>query len=400
VWVGALVLASILPACALSFPALSLLPSISGSSHASGQINIGITEGVATGHGLIGLPSPIITMLAILYGCTVLFFVLRFVRVSWMTLETCRRGQPMRHFGAFSARMQRFRDDIDSLGVQVMSSPAISGPAVLGFRRPILLLPSDFADDICEHDLHAALAHEFAHIRRHDFLKDLCYKLLCLPVSFHPVTWFLHAQVAVTREMVCDEIAAQTLEERTDYAKSLLRLATVILNRPQSTYLHAIGIFDANALERRVMNLTMKPIEIKGVRRAVCVGLCSLLASVACGSALALHIGVEATNPPGGTADQPQKSSTTPVHIIHRVAPVYPAEAKANKDTIDGACILAVSVNEDGVPTDISVAQSLRADYDKSAIDAVRQWRFSPAMKDGKPIAVETKVEISYSMTK
>jgi TonB family protein len=62
--------------------------------------------------------------------------------------------------------------------------------------------------------------------------------------------------------------------------------------------------------------------------------------------------------------------------------------------------VLAVSVNEDGVPTNVSVAQSLRADYDESAIDAVRQWRFSPAIKDGKPVAVETKVEISYSMTK
>jgi TonB family protein len=275
-------------------------------------------------------------------------------------------------------------------------SSSVSCPAVVEFEEPILLLPPNFVDDVGESDLYVALAHEFAHIRRHDFLKDVCYRLVSLPIAVHPVTWLLHSRIAVTREMVCDEIAAKAVDGRTDYAKSLLRLATAILNRPQSTSLHAIGIFDANALERRVMNLTTKPIEIKGVRWAISVALCTLLASVACASALALHIGVEAK--PSSAADQPRKTSNTPVHIVYKVQPVYPAEAKAKKDTVDGVCLLAVSVNEDGVATDVSVVKSLRADYDESAIDAVRQWRFSPATRDGKPVASETDIEISYSI--
>ena len=86
----------------------------------------------------------------------------------------------------------------------------------------------------------------------------------------------------------------------------------------------------------------------------------------------------------------------TPIHILYRKAPVYPAEAK--KNPVNGSVVLQATITEDGMPEDVHVVKSLRMDYDQSAMDAVRQWRFSPAKKDGAPIEVQTHISIHYEI--
>jgi TonB family protein len=56
-------------------------------------------------------------------------------------------------------------------------------------------------------------------------------------------------------------------------------------------------------------------------------------------------------------------------------------------------------VSSDGVPRDIAVSQTLTPDFDKAAIDAVKEWKFTPAIKDGKPIAVQIALEIEFNLT-
>lgn len=55
-----------------------------------------------------------------------------------------------------------------------------------------------------------------------------------------------------------------------------------------------------------------------------------------------------------------------------------------------------LTIQTDGVPKDVRVAKRVREDIDDSALDAVRQWRFRPAMRDGKPIEVRVTVEVSF----
>ena len=76
--------------------------------------------------------------------------------------------------------------------------------------------------------------------------------------------------------------------------------------------------------------------------------------------------------------------------------PIYPEDAKAHHDTLNGTSTLGLIVNEQGLPTEIHVAKSLRKDYDESALDAVRQCRWKPYLLNGDPIAVETTVNIIF----
>jgi TonB family protein len=88
---------------------------------------------------------------------------------------------------------------------------------------------------------------------------------------------------------------------------------------------------------------------------------------------------------------------TKPVPV-YKSNPVYTPEAKRAK--IQGTVVLRVTVEPDGTVGDVKVIRSLDKRLDQSAVDAVKTWKFKPATKAGKPIAVETSVEINYRLAK
>ncbi len=76
--------------------------------------------------------------------------------------------------------------------------------------------------------------------------------------------------------------------------------------------------------------------------------------------------------------------------------PDYTDEARKAKR--EGTCILGLIVDTAGNPRDIRVVRGLGYGLDAKAIDAVRQWRFEPAMKEGKPVNVQISVEVSFRL--
>jgi TonB family protein len=61
--------------------------------------------------------------------------------------------------------------------------------------------------------------------------------------------------------------------------------------------------------------------------------------------------------------------------------------------------VLWLIVGPDGTPRDIKVARALGMGLDQKAIEAVRNWKFEPALKDGKPVAVQINVEVIGGIT-
>ena len=83
---------------------------------------------------------------------------------------------------------------------------------------------------------------------------------------------------------------------------------------------------------------------------------------------------------------------------IHRAEPVYTEEARNAK--IEGAVLIQMVIDENGVPTEPKVVRSLDKGLDEKALEAVKQWRFKPGLREGKPASVTANIEINFRLPK
>ena len=406
VWVIAMMLEVFLPACRfrlvdLIHTVLGMLLGGSGAGH--GEVRVAIGAGVSSGAEMLRLSKGVLAAVALVYGCSVLYFAGRLGGGLWRTWLMERQADGAVLTAGAMQRWERWGRAFGCEHAEVAVSGMIPGPVTIGIRRGVMLVPPGFLENIMEEDLDVVMAHEFAHMVRRDFVKNLLYSLLSLPVAYHPLLWLTRLRVAESREMVCDAMAAEAVAGSESYARSLLRLASLLVKSEPDRTLHAIGIFDANSFERRVMRLSEGRAELGGVRRFATAAVCGVVGLATCASALALR--VEVSGPVATSTAQVAGSATLTVPALKMVAvykrpPVYPTEAKARKDTLNGPVVLAVTVNEDGVPTDVHVKKSLRADYDESALAAVKEWRWNPYLLNGNPVAVDTTVTVNYFLGK
>jgi TonB family protein len=81
---------------------------------------------------------------------------------------------------------------------------------------------------------------------------------------------------------------------------------------------------------------------------------------------------------------------------LHTPEPKYSKSARKQK--IEGVVTLSVIIGVDGKAHDVKVVKSLEPTLDANAIEAVKTWKFAPAMKDGHPVAVEMRLEVDFKL--
>jgi len=92
------------------------------------------------------------------------------------------------------------------------------------------------------------------------------------------------------------------------------------------------------------------------------------------------------------------KGCITPPSLTYSPKPEYPKNER--KARHQGMVKLRLVVGSDGDPRNIAVSQTLSPDLDQSAIEAVKQWKFKPAIKDGRPVAVSIAVEVEFHLNR
>jgi TonB family protein len=408
VWVTALLIAAALPACGVT--GISMPHGFGIGAAAAGSVQVAMGRATPIGGAGLHLAPWIRHGAAIVYLGLMLFFG---GRLAWGLAESerLRRGaERLVLTGEWQTAWERCCRVFGVREVEIAGTTRIAGPLTLGFRRRMLLVPSDFMETAEAADVEAALGHELAHIKRHDFLKNALYELISLPVSYHPVTRWLKAQIRQSRELVCDQMAAEFVTTREHYARSLLRLASMMLNQTQAVNIHAIGIFDANILERRVMNLMTKPRETRVLLRVGFAAVCVVVGVATCGSALALRLDVNEPPPPATAAPAPTAASAPmpkgPVRIAPGVAagskidgenPIYPPEAREEK--VSGTVVLHAVISKTGAVSELQVTSGPEL-LQASAMEAVRTWHYKPFLLNGKPVAVATTINVTYNLGK
>lgn len=108
--------------------------------------------------------------------------------------------------------------------VGVFESSRVSVPVMIGWLRPVVLMPPAALSGLSLAQVEAIFAHEFAHIRRHDYLVNLLQTAVETALFFHPAVWWLSRAIRRERELCCDDLAV-SVSDRLTYATALSALA-------------------------------------------------------------------------------------------------------------------------------------------------------------------------------
>ncbi|MDP1562167.1 MAG: M56 family metallopeptidase [Pirellulaceae bacterium] len=130
--------------------------------------------------------------------------------------------------------------------VQLLQSTLAQVPMLVGYFRPVILLPISLMTSIPATQLDAILTHELAHIQRHDFIVNLLQTLVETFFFYHPAVWWLSRQIRVEREHCCDDLVVKLLGNRIEYGRALVAIEQL---RGRGSVL-AIGAADGSLLSR------------------------------------------------------------------------------------------------------------------------------------------------------
>lgn len=180
---------------------------------------------------------------------------------GWVWVRRVRTRGVLPAEPAWNERAQRLARQLHiSRAIALFESTLVDVPTVVGWLKPVVLMPVSAIAGLAPHQLDAILAHELAHIRRHDYAVNLLQTLVETLLFYHPAVWWVSRRVRAERENCCDDLAVALCGDPIAYANALADLETLRSSVPsfgrlERTVLAATG----GSLVRRVRRLLGAP---------------------------------------------------------------------------------------------------------------------------------------------
>ena len=108
--------------------------------------------------------------------------------------------------------------------VRLLVSALVQVPTVVGWLRPVVLVPVGALGGLPAEHLEALLLHELAHIRRHDYLVNMLQSVAEALLFYHPAVWWVSGHIRAERELCCDDVAVSVTGDALTYARALAHL--------------------------------------------------------------------------------------------------------------------------------------------------------------------------------
>jgi bla regulator protein blaR1 len=256
---------------------------------------------------------------------------------------------------------------------------ALASPITAGWWRPVVLMPAALVARMPPELLEALLAHELAHVRRHDFLVNLLQNVVEILLFYHPAVWWLSRRIRHERELIADSIAAGLTGE-----PRRLALALSELEKMQFATQRLALAADGGDLAQRIRQLVVPP-QPRGNWKAV---LATLGLAVACLSGYA-NARVEASLPAARTS--------AVVDFKTCSKPLWPKKDLRAGHT--GTVTLKFAVSESGQVVDSAVVKSSgHPGLDMAARMGIAKCSFIPAKVRGKPVATWQQMQYVWTL--
>jgi beta-lactamase regulating signal transducer with metallopeptidase domain len=187
----------------------------------------------------------------------VMIFSIRLAGGIW----TVRRYKTRKVSAVENCWQEKFDELCESLQirqkVKFLKSQMVEIPMVIGWLKPVVLVPASAFLQISPKELETILIHELIHIKRRDYLVNFVQSLVEILFFFHPGVWWMSAQIRSEREFAVDELVTQTFEtKRFIYAKALANLEESRATAP----ILAMGADGGNLMKRieKILNGSRK----------------------------------------------------------------------------------------------------------------------------------------------
>ncbi len=271
---------------------------------------------------------------------------------------------------------------------------AVSTPVVTGLFRPAILVPQNIANWSQEHR-DAAFRHELAHVERMDLWSNLMAHVACSIYWFHPLVWLLARRMRALQELACDDAVLSSGFAPVVYAEALVAVA----GQFTPTSLIGCHMLTEKTLKSRIARLldgSLPRVDSKSaIRRAAAIFAATALC-IGLANALPQDAGPQQTPATTGRAALKIGPGITLPKVLAKVEPTYTEEARAAK--ISGTVTLKVIIGTDGKAHEINVVDTPDAGLGLKAVEAVQQWEFQPASKEGQPVDVFAQIEVNFKL--
>ena len=256
--------------------------------------------------------------LAPIWIAGVLFFHVRGM-ASWIAARRLRRRGVCAAAQSWQARLDRLAARLRlSRPVTLLESCLAEVPVVIGYLRPVILMPVGLLAGLPAGQIESILLHELAHIRRHDYLVNLMQIVVESLVFYHPAVWWISGVMRTERENCCDDLVVATQGDALGYAAAL-----TALERSRGVAREAVLAATGGSLVKRVRRLLIQP---EGPRAALTPVFSAAALTVTVAAALTAW--QSTPTPPRPPAPAPvqllAQAQETPVrtwrHAVHQVA--------------------------------------------------------------------------------
>jgi TonB family protein len=254
-------------------------------------------------------------------------------------------------------------------------------PATIGCLRPRVIVPADFDRRFDPAQRALVLAHERAHLRRRDPQANAVLALLRCLFWFNPLVHFASACFHQDQELACDAcVLGDNPLFRRSYGETLLQAQFAARVSPLGCHFG----FGHPLKERIAMLGHPQPSKYRNAAGKSCVLVLALATAFAAW---------------GSQGRQAAEGSIVlrdlPVGKTELQPPRYPAYAAEHH--LSGNVVLVVDVAPDGSVANAVIERSEpKGLFDETALQAVSRWKFTPAMKGGKPVASRVRVPIEF----
>lgn len=147
---------------------------------------------------------------------------------GWAQLQKLRRKMVKQVDTPLKDKLNRLSEKLGvNQAVDLLESALVRVPTMIGWLRPVILLPAGALTGLSTAQLEAILAHELAHIKRYDYLVNILQTIVEILGFYHPALWWISHKIRTERENCCDDLAVTVTNDRISYARALTSMEEI-----------------------------------------------------------------------------------------------------------------------------------------------------------------------------